>query len=148
MAVAAGYLGKVLVSSSTNPPAVTLGSVQSVDGGPSRDLINVTAIAQTSPGGEAFILGKFKGERISIKCFRDVADAGQLDLQNTLLTGTGKVYVIIQHDPSASAGARGFGMKTYIESISTSVGTDGAGPATYNLVISDKVVVDNGTIPT
>ena len=148
MAAEAGYLGQVFIDAGTNPPVAALELVESVQVGTDRELIDITSVHQTSVGGEAFILGKFQGNRCVIKCKRDIAATQQSEIFNDFLTGDGLVYVKILPNPSAAAGSKGIGFKGMLFSCPTEFSKDGASTITFNIAVQDKVVLDNGTIPT
>lgn len=146
----AGYLGAVYFSSTTNPPTALVGKVQSVDGLDfERDEIDVTAIGQTSVGGESSILGKYKGMDFTIKVYRDLTDAAQLDLHNTFLTGSGQGYFIVRDTTGAATATNGWGFRGLVKGVSyegISKGSD-AIQMTIKCKILGAPVVANGTIP-
>lgn len=148
MTAEAGYTGQLLIDTSTNPPVAQLEYVESVQVGTDRELIDITSVGQTSVGGEAFLLGKFQGNRCVIKCKRDISATQQSEIFNDFLTGDGLVYVKVLPNPSASAGSKGIGFKGILFSCPTEFSKDGAATITFNIAIQDKIVLDNGTIPT
>jgi hypothetical protein len=148
MAAVASYLGKVKFGTATNPPTVEVGKVASCDFSFEREKINVTPVGQTAIGGEDFILGKFMGTSFTLEVYRDLADAGQLAMHNALLTGDGRGYMIVEDNPSASAGLKGYGFMCIISAAPAPVSTSGASTQKYTVTVMGKVVAENGTIPT
>lgn len=142
-----GVYGTVKFAPSTNPPTQVVGRVQSVSSPFEREKINITPVGQTSPGGEKFMLGKFVGSEVGIECVQDLSDAGQLALQTAFL-GTGTGYMLLLSNPSAVAGQQGYGFTCIVHKFSPPFSKDGAVMVSIGVTIMDKVVVDNGTIPT
>ena len=149
----AGYKGAIYFSSTVNPPTAQVGKVISVDGiSIERADIDVTTmgLAAASVGGESSILGKFKGSEFTIKVHKDLADAAQLDMHNTFLTGAGQGYFIVRYSTDAASATNGYGFRGIVKGVS--VEGLNKGDDTSMLSFKCKVlgapVVANGTLPT